>query len=289
LSTIQNTRRAEAYGSTVRTFSTSRPNGSTPDCGSQRSNSFARLTPPGRRVAERAMRRLALDPLPVARRRGQRLMLAGASLYRGLLVRRDHVLVGVQELALDATLVEVEHDTGLAAEVGVAPERPGTVVSGPDRILAEPALYRGAGDLLDDAPLDRRAGDRSARPPRELTVPPPPAARKPAPSPPRLAPGGNTADGPIAGASSPARLLKEALLPLRHRLARDVEAPRSRCSTGLRRRAGSPWRAPHHSAEPNRQPRAPLRHRRPRSPAVAPAPAPPAPRRAPRIPTASPR
>jgi hypothetical protein len=71
--------------------------------------------------------------------------------------------------------VQVKHDTRPAAEVGIAPECPGTVVPGPDRILAEPAPDRGAGDLLDDAPLDRRAGDRSARPPRELTVLPRPA------------------------------------------------------------------------------------------------------------------
>src|SRR5437870_11082935 len=46
------------------------------------------------------------------------------TLNRGLLVGAQDVLVGPQRLALEAALVEVEHDAALGAKVGIAREDP---------------------------------------------------------------------------------------------------------------------------------------------------------------------
>jgi hypothetical protein len=49
-------------------------------------------------------------------------MTAAERLQLGLLVRRDHVLIGPEPMALEASLIEVERASGLRGEVGVAHE-----------------------------------------------------------------------------------------------------------------------------------------------------------------------
>ena len=95
---------------------------------------------PGGQVAERAHPLvLVLDQLPVTagkRRRGR--MQAGARLDRRLLVGTEDELAWVQELALEAAGVEVEHPRCLRPEVGVAGEDPGPVLPGFEGVLAQP-------------------------------------------------------------------------------------------------------------------------------------------------------
>ena len=63
-------------------------------------------------------------------------MQAGPRLDRRLLVGAEHELARVQQLALEAAGVEVEHPRRLRPEVGVAREDPGAVVPGADRSSA---------------------------------------------------------------------------------------------------------------------------------------------------------
>ena len=92
---------------------------------------------PGVEVGERAHALvLVLDELAMATRTGGlALMDSPAGLDRGLRIRTDHHVAGLQQLSLEAALVEVEHPAGLLEEVGVARKDPRTVLPGLDRVL----------------------------------------------------------------------------------------------------------------------------------------------------------
>src|SRR5207253_9071255 len=118
---------------------------------------------PGIEVAERAHPLvLVLDQLPAAgARRGARVD-ARSRLDRGLRVGADHHLTWLEQPALPAALVEIEHPPGLLQEVRVAREDPGALLPRLDRVLCKPASYR-RGRPLADAPLDAEAMQPSAR------------------------------------------------------------------------------------------------------------------------------
>src|SRR5712691_5185260 len=84
-----------------------------------------------------------------------------ARLDRGFGVGADHHVGGLEQPALPAALVEVEHPPGLLQEVRVAREDPGTLLPGLDRVLGEPAPDRRCRRLADGA-LDDEAVQLSA-------------------------------------------------------------------------------------------------------------------------------
>ena len=99
------------------------------------------------------------------RRRGRR-RVAPARLDLGLLVGADHQVTRVQQLALPAALVEVQHGTGLLREARVARKDPRSVLPGADRVLGQPARDR-RGRRLADGTLDHQSVQLSAREPRQ--------------------------------------------------------------------------------------------------------------------------
>src|SRR5438128_4309064 len=108
-----------------------------------------------------------LDPLPArARSRRERVVDPSARLDRWLLVGADHELAWMQPLALEASLVEVEHRPCLLEEGGVGGEDPGAMLPGLERVLGQPAGDR-RGRGLADAPLDDQPVQLSAREARE--------------------------------------------------------------------------------------------------------------------------
>jgi hypothetical protein len=80
-------------------------------------------------------------------------MDAPARLVRRLLVGADHELAQMQQLALPAPLVEVEHRPRLLQKSRIGGKDPGAVLPGPERILSQPAGDR-RGRRLADAALD---------------------------------------------------------------------------------------------------------------------------------------
>src|SRR5215207_7688127 len=82
-------------------------------------------------------------------------LAAMASLDRGLLVGRDHVLLGTERLTLPPALVEVQHPPGFMGEVGISGRNPGAVVEGPQGIFGKPSPDGGSRDLGHEAPLHR--------------------------------------------------------------------------------------------------------------------------------------
>jgi len=116
---------------------------------------------PGGQVGERPAALVGvLDPLAAgdAGARRQRLMDPPPRLDRGLLVSRDDEVAGVKQVALEASLVEVEDRAGLVGEVGIGGEDPGAIEPEADRVLCQPAhdrRVRGVGDAaLDDEAVD---------------------------------------------------------------------------------------------------------------------------------------
>src|SRR5215204_1017419 len=95
------------------------------------------------------------EPLLGARQGG---LAAMASLDRGLLVGRDHVLLGTERLTLPFTLVEVQHPPGFMGEVGISGRNPGAVVEGPQGIFGKPSPDGGSRDLGHEPPLHRLPG-----------------------------------------------------------------------------------------------------------------------------------
>src|SRR5581483_11041742 len=73
--------------------------------------------------------------------------------------RNPHVLAQAQRTALEAASVQVEHDAGLAPEVGVAREDPAAMGPRPQGILRQPAPDGRPGDLRDDALADGLGAD----------------------------------------------------------------------------------------------------------------------------------
>src|SRR5262245_47770626 len=94
LSTIQNTRRAERYGSWSITSSTSRPKAALPVLGSHRPKTTARWRPGTAGACV-----LVLDSHGLVRSDGQGLMQPSADLDAGLLIGTQHVVVRPQRPA----------------------------------------------------------------------------------------------------------------------------------------------------------------------------------------------
>jgi len=78
-------------------------------------------------------------------------MFPPSCLDAGLLVGAEHVITRPQCCAAPAALVEIENTAGLAGKIRIAWEDPCAMPPGAQRVLAEPALERGAADLRDDA------------------------------------------------------------------------------------------------------------------------------------------
>jgi len=91
---------------------------------------------------------------------------AAAGLDRGLGVGADHQVAGLEQLALPATLVEVQPPPGLLQGVGVAGEDPPAVLPRLDRVLRQPAPDRRGGRLADAA-LDHEPVQLSPREARD--------------------------------------------------------------------------------------------------------------------------
>src|SRR4029453_12962157 len=81
-------------------------------------------------------------------------MAAAARLDLGFLIRREHVLVLAQRLALEAALVQVQNTAGLGREVWGPREDPGVVPPRLDGILGQPAAQRRGRDRLDQPAAD---------------------------------------------------------------------------------------------------------------------------------------
>ena len=85
----------------------------------------------------------------------------------GLLISTDHEVAGVQQLALPAALIQIEHRCGALCKPRVAREDPRAMLPGPDRILRQPARDRRGrrvGDTtLDDQPVQLSAGEARQR------------------------------------------------------------------------------------------------------------------------------
>ena len=75
--------------------------------------------------------------------RGEGGVTAEASLDRGLLVGRDHIVVFAQWLALPGSGVQVGHPRGLGLEIRVAGEDPRWMPPGADGVLGQPPPDRG--------------------------------------------------------------------------------------------------------------------------------------------------
>jgi len=80
----------------------------------------------------------------------------------GFLVGADHVVVRAQWLAFPSAGIQVEHASGLGAEVGVAGKDPGPVLPGLDRIGGQPSAYGGRRDRIGYLAADRLGGQLSA-------------------------------------------------------------------------------------------------------------------------------
>src|SRR5512132_2614621 len=128
-----------------------------PSLAAQRSKILAWRVPGGQ-VAEGAHALvLVLDPLTFAATSGAGGGNPPARLNGRLLVGADHVVAGVQALALPAAGVEVKDRAGPLGEARVAREDPGAVLPGLDRVPRQPAPDRDVADPLDDPACDRLA------------------------------------------------------------------------------------------------------------------------------------
>lgn len=95
---------------------------------------------PGGEIGQRANSRIfVLDTEWTPGSRSQGLMFAPSGLDAGLLVGGEYIITRPQCGAMPPALVEIENATGLASELPIAWEDPGTVSPGAQRILAEPA------------------------------------------------------------------------------------------------------------------------------------------------------
>src|SRR5712692_593272 len=113
LSAIQNTRRAERYGSWFMTSSTSRPKAALPVFGSQRPKTTARSTSQAARYCRTpAPLVLVFDTHGLVRSDQQTWVAPTTDLDAGLFIRAEHILVRPQWLALPPAGVQIEHGTG---------------------------------------------------------------------------------------------------------------------------------------------------------------------------------
>src|SRR6266542_3525992 len=178
LSTTQNTRRAEAYGSMAMTWSTSRSNGTIPVCSSHRPNTRARWTSHAARYCRAPARSYSCSTRMTRAAAGGRVRVTPAPrLDGGLLVRGDHEVRLVQRFSLPPAGVQVEDPSRLSLEVRVPGKEPAAVGPGADGVFVEPPPDGRSGDLGHDPPVkdlrpDLRDGEPGQRNPQsggELT------------------------------------------------------------------------------------------------------------------------
>jgi hypothetical protein len=124
---------------------------------------------PGCQVGQRAAAAvLELDQRRTARRGRHRRVAAPERLQLGLLVRADDKVARMQQLALKAARIEVEHAAGLELEVRVARKDPRALLPRLQRSIVQPApdrRRRRLGDaLLDHQPMQLSAREAAQRP-----------------------------------------------------------------------------------------------------------------------------
>ena len=107
---------------------------------------------PGGQVLQRAASFIfELDSLRPSRSWSRARVAAAPSLDACLLVSTNDVILGAQRLALPLACVEIEDDSGLLRETGVAGEDPVLVPPGFDRIAVEDAPNGAPADGLAKA------------------------------------------------------------------------------------------------------------------------------------------
>ena len=102
---------------------------------------------------------LVLDAHGAMRLRRRRGMDAAASLNAGLLIGRDHELIGLQGLAAPGAGIQIENPAGLGDELWVAWKDPTAVRPGSDRVLRKPPPDRAARDGGDQTGLTHPPSD----------------------------------------------------------------------------------------------------------------------------------
>jgi len=109
---------------------------------------FRSVNIPGGQIGESSASGVLVFDSHVARlRRRQGRMAAAAGLNRGLLVCRDHVLIGAKAFVGPGAGIQIEHAAGLAGEVGIAGKDPASMGPGSNGIGCEPAPDGGARDV----------------------------------------------------------------------------------------------------------------------------------------------
>ena len=106
---------------------------------------------------------LVLDSHGASGSRRQSRLFAASGLNTGLFIRRDHEVVGAQRGVLPNALIQVKDAAGLGSKVGIAREKPASMLPRAQRIAAEPAP-QGSAAYLRDQPLSNNVladvGDR---------------------------------------------------------------------------------------------------------------------------------
>jgi hypothetical protein len=90
-----------------------------------------------------------LDSGGAVRSGGQRRLFSASSLNTGLLVRRDHEVIGAQWSALPNALVKVQDGTGVGRKVGITREDPASMSPRAESVGAQPTPQGGAADFRE--------------------------------------------------------------------------------------------------------------------------------------------
>ena len=131
------------------------PEGLNPGGGLQASKELGAVNIPGGKVSKSAAAVVLVLHAQWPTRLGWSGGLAAdAGLDRGLLIRADHVLAGLQGLAFKLAGVEVEDPTGPGRKVGSARKDPAPVPPGSDGVLRQPLPDRGPRDARHQASTD---------------------------------------------------------------------------------------------------------------------------------------
>jgi hypothetical protein len=104
---------------------------------------------------------LVLDSHGASGSRRQSRLFAAAGLNTGFCIRREHEVVGSQRGVLPHALIQVKDATGLRSKVGIAREKPASMLPRAQRIAAEPAPQASAADFRDQ-PLSNTCWRMSA-------------------------------------------------------------------------------------------------------------------------------
>jgi hypothetical protein len=110
---------------------------------------------------------LVLDSHGASGSRRQSRLFAASGLNTGLLISRDHEVIGAQRGALPNALIQVKDTTSLGRKVGVARENPASMLPRAQGITAEPAPQGSTADLRDQPLSNSVLADLSDREPRQ--------------------------------------------------------------------------------------------------------------------------